>query len=92
MVQSPAIPVKNRMNAEIGPTEFHLSQNYPNPFNTSTNIAFSLPKSEFVTLKMYDILGREAAILARYTFGAGSHRINFSTTNFRQVTIQKLKK
>ncbi len=63
------------------PTEFVLHQNYPNPFNPNTTIEFSIPKSEFVTLKIYNLLGQEVATLAsdkltpgnyKYTWDAGS--------------------
>ncbi len=74
-------PVDQAVNEAL-PVSFSLGQNYPNPFNASTNIVFSLPKREFVTLNVYDILGREVATLARDTFEPGMHRINFSTFNF----------
>jgi hypothetical protein len=49
-------------NREV-PTVYSLYQNYPNPFNPSTNIEFSLPDVQFVSLKVYDILGKEIASL-----------------------------
>jgi Secretion system C-terminal sorting domain len=45
------------------PGEFALYQNYPNPFNVSTKIEFRIPKNEFVTLKIYNLLGEEVATL-----------------------------
>ena len=62
---------------ESVPKEYSLSQNYPNPFNPNTTIYFALPKREFVTLKVYDILGREVAILVSGYKEAGFYQINF---------------
>jgi hypothetical protein len=53
------------------PAQFHLFQNYPNPFNPSTTIRYTLPKSEFVTLKVYDILSQEVRTLANGKQAAG---------------------
>lgn len=62
--------------------KFILNQNYPNPFNPSTIIEFSVPYSTFVTLKIYDILGREIAILfSQYTVG-GSHSVQWDASKF----------
>jgi len=69
-------------SVELYPKGFALYNNYPNPFNASTTIVFSLPKKEFVNLKVYDALGREIETLAKDTFNAGSHKIHFSTVDF----------
>ncbi len=62
-------------------SDYTLSQNYPNPFNPSTKIQFSIPKSEFVTLKVYDIMGREIKSLVNKKLYAGSYEINFTADN-----------
>jgi hypothetical protein len=59
------------------PAEFLLKQNYPNPFNPSTTIEFAIPKSEFVSLKIYDLLGREVRVLVSESLDAGSYKANF---------------
>ena len=60
------------------PTEFSLEQNYPNPFNPATTINYSVPKSGLVTIKVYDILGRELANLVNEQKNAGSYSIQFN--------------
>lgn len=71
------VSVKNPSN-KIIPDEFSLAQNYPNPFNPSTTIRFSIPENSFVTLKIYDILGREAAVLINENLNAGVYSKIFS--------------
>ncbi len=56
---------------------FALHQNYPNPFNPSTNIRFSLPASSILHLAVYDMLGREVAVLANGMMAPGEHSVTF---------------
>ena len=63
------------------PDKFSVEQNYPNPFNPTTKIKFDLPKREFVTLKVYDISGREVAILLNDFKNAGSYIAEFDATH-----------
>jgi hypothetical protein len=60
------------------PQYFNLEQNYPNPFNTNTTIRYQIPELSFVTLKVYDMLGREVAILVEDNKNAGSHQADFN--------------
>ncbi len=55
------------------PARFSLSQNFPNPFNPSTNISFSLPSKSFVTLKVFDIIGRELATIVSEQLSEGTY-------------------
>jgi len=59
------------------PDKFHLSQNYPNPFNPITKIAYSIPVSGIVTIKIFDITGREIKTLVNEFRNAGSYEIEF---------------
>lgn len=63
------------------PTEYKLNQNYPNPFNPSTTISFSIPKTEFVTLKIYDSVGKEITTLVNENLPAGTYNKQFNATN-----------
>jgi hypothetical protein len=64
------------------PTSFALHQNYPNPFNPTTTIRYSLPSAQEVTLKIYDLRGREIATLVHARQAAGEHSINFDASRF----------
>ncbi|MCE1166267.1 MAG: T9SS type A sorting domain-containing protein [Bacteroidetes bacterium] len=64
------------------PKEYKLSQNYPNPFNPVTKINFSIPKSGFVTLKVYDALGREVSTLVSENKTTGSYTVDFNGSSF----------
>ncbi len=64
------------------PKVYSLSQNYPNPFNPSTKINFALPKQGLVTLKIYDILGREIRTLVNEVKNAGSYTVDFNASEY----------
>ncbi|MCC6864605.1 MAG: T9SS type A sorting domain-containing protein [Ignavibacteria bacterium] len=71
-----------QQNGSEVPAAYSLSQNYPNPFNPATNIKFGLPKSSLVTLKIYDMLGREVASLVNnQNLAAGNYTFNFNAAN-----------
>ncbi len=73
------------------PAHFILYQNYPNPFNPSTKIKFVIPKSSFVNLKVYDVLGREIVTLVNEEKSAGEYEIEFDATGLPSgVYIYKL--
>lgn len=63
------------------PNYYSLSQNYPNPFNPSTTIKFSVPKADLVKLKVYDVLGREVAVLVNELKQPGFHTVDFNASN-----------
>lgn len=64
----------------MAPVEFSLNQNYPNPFNPATTISFSLAVDSKVSLKVYDVLGKEVVTLASSDFSAGTHNLSFNAT------------
>jgi len=70
----------------IGPEQpetFALQQNYPNPFNPTTSIQFDLPVRADVKLEVYNMIGRQVAVLAnRDSFGAGIHIVSFDASGF----------
>ncbi|MHB9040542.1 MAG: T9SS type A sorting domain-containing protein, partial [Melioribacteraceae bacterium] len=65
------------------PVNFVLGQNYPNPFNPETVISYQLPVGGLVTLKVYDLLGREIATLVNEYKTAGTYNSQFSIRNFQ---------
>ncbi|MFA7362039.1 MAG: choice-of-anchor J domain-containing protein, partial [Candidatus Kapaibacterium sp.] len=71
----------NQNTTEI-PNVYSLSQNYPNPFNPTTKINFALPKQGLVTLKIYDVLGREVRTLVNEVKAAGSYTVDFNASEF----------
>jgi hypothetical protein len=79
LINSGATDVKT---TKLNPTVYSLLQNYPNPFNPQTTIKYSLPLAGLVTLKIYDLLGREVTTLIQgKKETAGNHSINFNANN-----------
>lgn len=70
----------NTVNSEV-PSAFALSQNYPNPFNPVTNINFSIPKSSFITLKVFDMLSREVSSLVNEQMTAGNYKVDWNANS-----------
>ncbi|HRN27815.1 MAG TPA: T9SS type A sorting domain-containing protein [Ignavibacteriaceae bacterium] len=68
----------NVIEVELIPAIFELTQNYPNPFNPTTTISFSIPKEEFISLKVFNSLGEEVADLINDTKPAGNYSLEFS--------------
>jgi hypothetical protein len=68
-------------NNNMTPTEFSLEQNFPNPFNLTTQIRYSVVEDGLVTLKVYDVLGREVAVLVTEEKPAGNYELKFDASN-----------
>ncbi|MFA4923714.1 MAG: T9SS type A sorting domain-containing protein [Ignavibacteriaceae bacterium] len=97
--------ISEKINSKI-PSEFKLSQNYPNPFNPTTKINFALPSENYVKIRVFNVLGKEVAILANSVYSAGNHSVEFDakalstgiyfysieTGNFKQVNKMLLLK
>jgi hypothetical protein len=64
------------------PTQYVLEQNYPNPFNPATRIIFYIPGNQLVTLKIFDLLGREIAVLINEQRQTGVHSVNWNASGF----------
>jgi hypothetical protein len=79
-VQTPS-EVKDETGDRERPSEFDLSQNYPNPFNPTTKIEFTLAKSGFVTLQIYDVLGRKVRTLVSEELSSGYKSVIWDSKN-----------
>jgi len=83
MLESLNNPLTNTVNNNTAiPTSYSLSQNYPNPFNPTTNVQFSIIKVQFVTLKVFDMLGKEVATLVNETLEPGTYETTFDGSQF----------
>jgi hypothetical protein len=67
---------------KVLPGTFSLGQNYPNPFNPTTVISYQLPAFSFVTLKVFDMLGREVTTLVNGERGAGAHSVTWDALGY----------
>ncbi|MBS1516882.1 MAG: S8 family peptidase [Bacteroidetes bacterium] len=72
--------ISSNLNTEL-PVEYSLAQNYPNPFNPVTNVEFGISKLGFVSLKIYDVLGKEVATLVNENLIPGTYKYNFDASN-----------
>jgi len=79
-----AIPLSsvsvNQVSNEV-PSNFSLSQNYPNPFNPTTNIKFAVSKAGLVSLKVYDLSGKEITTLVNENMSVGTYEYKFNASN-----------
>jgi len=71
------IPISNNI-----PERLNLFQNYPNPFNSNTNIKFEITNRHNVSIKIYDILGREVETLINEILNVGTYEINWNAENY----------
>ncbi|MEN9839289.1 MAG: hypothetical protein RL177_768 [Bacteroidota bacterium] len=78
---STGVTVPTSIDDDQSPNEFALSQNFPNPFNPSTVIGYQLSVSGPAKLTVFDVLGREIAVLVDGVMPAGSHTVNFDAVN-----------
>ncbi len=75
---NPGLTSVDERNTNQLPSAYTLQQNYPNPFNPTTNVVFQIPQSGFITLKVFDVLGREITTLVNEEKKAGSHSVQFN--------------
>lgn len=78
-------PEQNKVSAHNTtskvPKEYFLSTNFPNPFNPTTKISYSLQKEGLVTIKVFDVLGNEVAVLVDEIKPEGKHEVEFNANN-----------
>jgi trimeric autotransporter adhesin len=75
-----------QISSEI-PDKYSLKQNYPNPFNPTTNIKYQITNNSFVSLKIFDMLGKEVAILVNEKQSPGTYEVNWNTRQSGSATL-----
>lgn len=80
-VEYTAITVSGVNSNQLTTASYSLEQNYPNPFNPTTKISYSVPTESFITLKVYDILGNEIAILLNEKKNKGDYNVEFNAAH-----------
>jgi hypothetical protein len=73
------IGIRNETDGNAVPKEYALLQNYPNPFNPNTTIKYQVPELNFISLKVYDVLGSEVATLVNEEKPIGSYEVDFNS-------------
>ena len=71
-------PLDVSENENTMPSQYSLQQNYPNPFNPTTKINYAIPQPEFVSLRVYDVLGKEIATLVNEEKNSGNYQVDFT--------------
>ncbi len=79
---APLTAIEDREYANTNPSRIDLAQNYPNPFNPATTIRFSLTENAVVSLKVFDLLGKEIAVLINAEYKAGTHKAEWDATRY----------
>ena len=79
-----AVPIGSitSVHSLLEPSNWELDQNYPNPFNGTTTISYSIPKSCYVTIEVYDVLGKKISKLVDDGKSAGSYKIEFDGSKY----------
>jgi hypothetical protein len=80
VLKTATLVVGTNNESNITPDKFAVYQNYPNPFNPTTSIKFDIPKNAFVTLKVYDVIGKEVATLINEVRTAGSYNVDWNAS------------
>jgi len=81
VVKTSNIPIGIQNNNNELPNEYRLSQNFPNPFNPSTTIRYSIPKNVYASIKIFDVLGKQVALLEDGFKTAGSYSVTYDASH-----------